>query len=89
MSKRLRNRVLCDLVKLDAAHWLTRDDIVQDVRQMPRNGFAFTIRVGGQPYFAGITRSRAQQLDDWLLGNRDAVPGFEVGYHVNTEPVLG
>ena len=76
-----------DLVEGDALRLVLRQ--LQQVLQMPADGLALAIRVGGQEHGLALAGGGFEILDDVLFALDGAVIGFKVVVHVHAQLALG
>jgi hypothetical protein len=55
-------------------------------QQVPRNGLALAVLVGGEQEFVGVGQASLEVTDRGLLARRDHVQRFEVGLDVHARP---
>src|SRR6185369_11928549 len=88
MLEGLLDRPFGDLVEDHPADLLACPG-AQLLGQVPADGLALAVGVGGQVDRAGIAGRRFQLLHHLLAGGQDLVLGLEALLHVDAEPLLG
>ncbi|OQA94006.1 MAG: hypothetical protein BWY25_03024 [Chloroflexi bacterium ADurb.Bin222] len=83
MRKGFRHGGLSNLMEDDAMGALGRQ--LQDLAQVPGDGFAFAVGVGGEVDIAGFGGGRLELFDHGAFFVRDAVFGREVVLHIHGE----
>ena len=83
----LLHHLLGDLVERHAPGLVIRQ--VQQVLQMPADGLALAVRVGGQIHGLALVRRGLQVLDDILFALDGPVVGGKVTLHVHAQGALG
>ena len=81
----IADRALGDFVEHHALHGLALERVLflQQLDQMPGNGFAFAIRVGGQEQRVGVLQSTDDRPHVFLVAVDDLVFHLEIGFRVD------
>ena len=87
MLDAVRDHLFGDLVEGDAAGLVIRQ--VQQVLQMPADGLALAVRVGGEKDGLAVLGGGLQVLDDILFPLDGPVVGGKVTLHVHAQGALG
>ena len=80
------HRLLCDLIETDAVQ--LRIDVLQQERQMPRDGFALAVRVRRQIDLRGLLRLVLQGLDHVALASDGDVLRLVIVLNIHAHPAL-
>ena len=83
----VRHHLFGDLIERDPPRLLIRQ--VQKMLQMPADGFAFAVRVGGEVDGLAPLCRRLELLDDILFALDGPVIGGEIPVHVHAQRALG
>ena len=89
MGKGMPDRVFGDFVELDPAHGLASQFGLKRLAQMPGDGLALAVGVGGKPDLPGIRRNHAQFFDGLALGHGHDIGRLEVMLEVDPKAALG